>query len=568
MPLPVSGHRTGEWVPHKGRLRTRQAVVITPPFITDDDFVYGGALSERVYGVLDPASSQPAAIRTPFEILDRGGNRSPFLVPIRSDGVSIIEANGRPIREVWIGYVRSLCIADLLAAIPEACLLIDHINARADRPDMVRSVDTVAVCRLKQRVEVVSVIGLVFVAAEYAFDAVVGGRSFWTWAERFPERLPITDIMSFRIHDLYRCALSDHPSKRPAPPRHFEAPHPFRCAVLSYFPTHLWTDSRHAKRDGRRIPEVPFDADVVERMLVRSGALAYSRGRSAVIEQMGPLRELATFLREEPTFEDGLLLTRVEKGVPYLWMGSVEDRLGFLIDVGRVDPNSPPKHGSREGELHYYDVDSYEPTMLRRNHDGERGRSARTTAFVRLDGLREVLAHVRTQMMAKPKPRFDLITKLDRFAAVVPDDLEVYFLEKLAAASFRSPTDSGRSVTFKVVTDDGVVQEVVFDPVTLRPWLTYEQTMSALGLSLRAVKQIIRRLKAKDLVKPDHMRVCVNRGPSGSLRGITYLAWPLIFMMAPPSSALRHCALNNWVALARTAISSKSALRIMRLADL
>jgi hypothetical protein len=456
---------------------------------------------------------------------------------------------------VWVGYVRSLCLRDLIDAVPAIAPVVDLVCASIERDNVVRTVRTVY-GTLSQEVEVVSVVGLLAACAYLGFDGDVGGTPFWKWAEIFPERLPFEDLDRFRIALPGRCDDIDHAFLRPAPSRGRGANHLFRCGILSHFPSHDWV----RLKDGTRpIPDVVFADGEVERHLARIGVIAHVEGRAAAVAAIGALRPLAAWLVEAPTFEGHELLVRVERGAPYLWMGSIEDSTGVEIPVGLVDHAAPPLHGTVDGNLVYFEVDPYVPRMLRRNHRGGRGRSSRTTAWIHLDGVREMIARVRAALLAEAPVRVEGIVLLDRFARVAVDDLDLHYRETVHGAAFGSPTDSGRQVVVDLVAD-ALVLPVVFDPWTRSAWFTQEQLAVILQSSYGAIDALVGRLRKAGLVQERDIRLRLGVGADGRRRNLRYFSWELVLLMASPTSIRRRRALSEWIGFVALRMANRELL--------
>ena len=218
--------------------------------------------------------------------------------------------------------------------------------------------------------------------------------------------------------------------------------------------------------------------------------IAHVEGRAAAVAAIGALRPLAAWLVEAPTFEGHELLVRLERGAPYLWMGSIEDSTGVEIPIGLVDHAAPPLHGTVDGDLVYFEVDPYVPRMLRRNHRGGRGRSSRTTAWIHLDGVREMIARVRAALLAEAPVWVEGVVLLDRFARVAVDDLDLHYRETVHGAAFGSPTDSGR----------------------------------ILQTSYGAIDALVGRLRKVGLVKDRDVRVRLAVGASGRRRNLRFFS--------------------------------------------
>ena len=239
--LPVQGFRDGGWEVFAGASKSEGEVAAlyeTDDFGADDELHYGCPIYKRVYGVLERgADGWFYRVRTSFDLLSPDGGRSRFYVPLREDHVSIIWVGGVAVRQVWVGYVRSLVISDLLRAIPQTARLIDALREDVDRDLQVRSVRTVAdwFC---QEVEVVSVASLMEHAARFGIRADLPG-GFWKWASMFVESLPHIDLMRIRRHDPDPGPDAlDHAFMRPGDSAGAGLRHPMRAAIMSCHPHH------------------------------------------------------------------------------------------------------------------------------------------------------------------------------------------------------------------------------------------------------------------------------------------------------------------------------------------
>ena len=212
-------------------------------------------------------------------------------------------------------------------------------------------------------------------------------------------------------------------------------------------------------------------------------------------------------------------------------MASAEDAFEVVVPIGFEPHEVSGSAGGADAEPPVHDPGV--PTFLRRSVDGQRGRPTRTSLWVRLDRLAATIAKLRGVLAAAPGGA-EGVASLDRFAASGLDDLEYHLLEGRGGGDAVGPTRSGRQVVIELVID-ATVCAVVFDPYCREPWMTMGQVALAYGIGPEAMRQLLRRMKAKGLVEEAGVVTRMGTGLDGRRRPVTYLSWHVFQLMAGPA---------------------------------